>query len=122
MRTATPEGSLQMSQITTGDPRAARGRQRQTELAAEMKQAVATNSAIMLRGLGRPHTLAEAFVAEAICALFLRARRLRDSGRDDVALLTEAARLQQGSVFAALAPWARPLPLIDPPTPAASPE
>jgi hypothetical protein len=100
-----------MSQITSDDPRPARGRQRQAELAAEMKRAVQVNSAAMLTGLGRPHTLAEAFVAEAICGLYLRARRLRDVGRDDAAVLSEAARLQQGSVFACPAGLA--LPTID---------
>jgi hypothetical protein len=106
-----------MSKISGGDPRPARGRQRQAELAAEMKAAVAVNSASMLAGLGRPHTIAEAFVAEAICALFLRARRLRDAGRDDLEVLREAARLQQGSVFACLA--GPPLPLIPEPASAA---
>jgi hypothetical protein len=99
-----------MSKITSDDPRPARGRQRQTELAAEMSMAVQVNSAAMLAGLGRPHSVAEAFVAEAICALFLKARRLRDSGRSDVAVLTEAARLQQGSAFACRHPAAAPQP------------
>ena len=53
-------------------------------------------------------------MAEAICALYLRARRLRDSGRDDVAVLTEAARLQNSSVFRC--PAALQLPAIDPAT------
>jgi hypothetical protein len=102
-----------MSRITSGDPRASRGRQRQAELAAEMKAAVSVNSAAMLAGLGRPHTVAEAFVAEAICSLFLKARRLRDSGRDEFAVLAEAARLQQGSVFACRHPSALPHPALE---------
>jgi hypothetical protein len=103
-----------MSHITSDDPRPARGRQRQAELAAEMKKAVEVNSAAMLGGLGRPYTVAEAFVAEAICALFLKARRLRDSGRSDVAVLAEVLRLQQGSVFACRHPAAVSLPPIEP--------
>ena len=102
-----------MSKITSDDPRPARGRQRQAQLAAEMKHAVTVNSAAMLSGLGRPHTVAEAFVAEAICAFYLRASRLRDAGRDDTAVLWQAAKLQQGSVFACRHPMALPLPAIE---------
>jgi len=98
-----------MSRITTDDPRPARGRQRQAELAAEMKQAVAVNSAAMIADLGRPVTKGDVFIAEAICSLHLRASRLRGAGRDDTALLRQAAELQQGSVFACRHPMAVPL-------------
>jgi hypothetical protein len=103
-----------MSRITSGDSRPAKGRARQAELAEEMKHAVAVNSAAMLKGLGRPYSLAEQYVAEAISSLFLRAARLRAGGRDDTAVLRQAAELQQGSVFACRHPAAIPLPLIDP--------
>jgi hypothetical protein len=103
-----------MSLITSGDPRPARGRKRQAELAAEMKKAVEINSAIMLNSLGRPYSIGEAFIAEAICSMYLRARRLRDAGRDDLPVLTEVARLQQGSAFAQPVHAPRPLPTINP--------
>jgi hypothetical protein len=98
-----------MSKITSDDPRPARGRQRQAELGAEMKSAVAINSRVMLRGLNRPVSQSEIFLAEAISALFLRASRLRDGGRDDSEILLQAAKLQQGSVFACLNPSGVPL-------------
>jgi hypothetical protein len=105
-----------MSRITSGDSRQAKGRARQAELAAEMQRAVAVNSAAMLQGLGRPYSLAEHYLAEAISSLFLRASRLRAAGRDDTAVLRQAAELQQGSVFACRHPAAVPMPLIDPTT------
>lgn len=77
-----------------------RGHQRMAELGAEMRTAVADNSAAMLKDLGHPVTVAERFVAEAICALYLRASRLRSIGRDDSTVLAQAAQLQQSSVFA----------------------
>jgi hypothetical protein len=79
-----------------------------------MKTAVQTNSTAMLAGLGRPYSVAERFIAEAICSLHLRAARLRSTGRDDSAILRQAAELQQGSVFACRHPAAVPMPLIDP--------
>jgi hypothetical protein len=103
-----------MSRITTDDPRPARGRQRQVELAAEMTHAVRVNSEAMLRGLGRPYSIGERFIAESISSLYLRAARLRDSGRDDGPVLRQAGELQQGSVFASRHPAAVPMPLIEP--------
>jgi hypothetical protein len=103
-----------MSKITSDDPRPARGRKRQAELAAEMKKAVEINSVIMLKALGRPYTIGEAFIAEAICSMYLKARRLREAGRDDLPALREATLLQQGSVFAQPIHAPRPLPAIDP--------
>jgi hypothetical protein len=60
--------------------------------------------------------VAERFIAEAICSLHLRAARLRSTGRDDSAILRQAAELQQGSVFACRHPVAVPMPPIDPTT------
>jgi hypothetical protein len=105
-----------MSRITPGDSRPAKGRARQAELADEMTTAVQINSTAMLAGLGRSYTVAERFVAEAICSLHLRAARLRSTGRDDSAILRQAAELQQSSVFACRHPAAVALPLIDPTT------
>lgn len=101
-----------MSKITSGDPRCSRGRKRQTELGLEMKETVALTSKAMLDGLGRPYSVGERFIAEAIAALYLRAARLRNAGRNDLELLREAATLQQGSIFAS--PAGRPMPLIEP--------
>jgi len=103
-----------MSRITSGDSRPAKGRARQAELGAEMQHAVAVNSAAMLKGLDRPYSVSERFVADAICSLHLRAARLRSTGRDDSAILRQAAELQQGSAFACRHPAAVPMPLIDP--------
>lgn len=103
-----------MSRITPGDSRPAKGRARQAELADEMKTAVQINSTALLAGLDRPYTVAEKFVAEAIASLYLRAARLRDAGRSDVEVLREAAKLQQGSVFACRHPAAAPMPTIEP--------
>jgi hypothetical protein len=89
-----------MSKITSGDPRPARGRQRQAELAAEMKISVQHNVAAMLAGLGREPTEVERMQAEMISSLFLRARRLRDNGRDDTKVLRQAAVMTRNSVFA----------------------
>jgi hypothetical protein len=58
--------------------------------------------------------VAERFVAEAICSLHLRAARLRSTGRDDSAILRQAAELQQGSVFACRHPAAVAMQPIDP--------
>ena len=88
-----------MAKLTSDDPRQARGRERMKELADEMKRAIAVNSAIMIAGLNREATPTEVFTAEAICALFLRARRVRESGRDDSGLLRQAAELTNSSVF-----------------------
>ena len=77
------------------------------------------NSAALLQQSG-DETGADLFrvhhklIAEAISALFLRARRTRDAGRDDTAILRQACELQQGSVFACRHPNARPMAPIEP--------
>jgi hypothetical protein len=88
-----------MSKVTSGDPRAAQGRKRQHELAEEMKAQIQVNVASLISGLGREATALEAMQAEMIASLYLRARRLRDNGRSDVALLKQAALLMRDSAF-----------------------
>jgi len=69
----------------------ARGNARQVELREEMKEAVRVNGAAMIAGLGRPAAPDEVSLAELICAGLLRAARLRNSGRDDLAIMREVA-------------------------------
>ena len=75
------------------------GRKRSRELAAEMKTAVAGVVEAMLAGLGRPATEVDKMDAEALAALLLRARRLRDNGRDDTAVLIQFATLKRDTAF-----------------------
>jgi hypothetical protein len=84
---------------TDAAERGAQGRKRMRELSAEMRSEIAINADAMIRGLGRPATELETLQAEAICALFLRARRLRDQGKDDVAVLREAVLMTSNSSF-----------------------
>jgi len=77
----------------------ARGHARMKELADEMRHEIAVLAEAMIRNLGRPASELETLQAEAICALFLRARRLRDRGMDDTAPLREAALMTSSSVF-----------------------
>jgi hypothetical protein len=88
-----------MSKITSGDPRPAAGRARMKELANAHRHEIAILAEAMIRGLGRPATELEQLQSEAICALFLRARRLRDQGKNDLEFLREAAILTSQSVF-----------------------
>lgn len=83
------------------NPRASgsQGRQRVRELADEMREAIKANVAALLAGLEREPTEIERFDAEALCALLLRARRLRDNGRDDSAVLAQYAILRQTTAF-----------------------
>jgi hypothetical protein len=83
----------------TEDQRAARGRERMKELADEMRHEIAVNAGAMIRGLGRPATELETLQAEAISSLFLKARRLRDRGMDDIEHLREATLMTSQSVF-----------------------
>lgn len=76
-----------------------RGHARMKELADEMRAEIAVLASAMIRGLNRPASELEILQAEAICALFLRARRLRDRGMSDVEVLREAALLTSSSVF-----------------------
>jgi len=75
------------------------GRARQIEIGKENTAAIEIWKKAMLEGLGRPATAPEELLAETISSLFIRARRLRDLGRDDTQLLPEAALLQNNSVF-----------------------
>ncbi len=77
----------------------ARGRARMVQLANEMRSEVAGVAGIMIASLGRPATALETLQAEAISALFLKARRLRDQGKDDIEYLREACHLTSNSVF-----------------------
>jgi hypothetical protein len=81
----------------------ARGWARMREIAAEARAETAVLSAAMVRGLeakeGRPATELEKLQAEAICSLFLKARRLRDQGKDYVEYLREAAIMTSQSAF-----------------------
>ena len=82
-----------------GDDAPRRGHARMKELADEMRHEIAVNAGAMIKGLGRPATELETLQAEAISALFLKARRLRDRGMDDFEHLREAALLTSNSVF-----------------------
>jgi hypothetical protein len=75
------------------DESRARGRNRQKQLAAEMKTAIAGNVAAILSSLGRQHTPLEKLQAEAYCSLLYRAARLRDQGRSDLEVLRAAAEM-----------------------------
>src|SRR5260370_14196011 len=88
-----------MAQFTSHDPRIKAGRARAKELAAEMKAAIQINVASLLTSLGRDPTELERMQAEMICSLFLRARRLRENGRNDLAVLRHAANLMRESAF-----------------------
>ena len=79
--------------------RGAQGRARMKELADAMRSEITIVADAMIRGLGRPATELETLQAEAISALFLKARRLRRQGRDDIELLREAAIMTSQSVF-----------------------
>jgi hypothetical protein len=84
-------------------PKLLRGRKRMEQLASEMRHEIAILSDAMVRGLeakeGRPATELEKLQSEAICALFLKARKLRDQGKDDLEHLREAAALTSSSAF-----------------------
>jgi len=86
---------------TTEEAKAAnaRGRVRMRELADEMRSEIAVIAEAMIGGLGRPATELERLQAEAISGLFLKARRLRDQGKDDRAFLHEAVLMTSNSVF-----------------------
>jgi hypothetical protein len=88
-----------MTKLTSNDPRVARGRARMKEIADEMRHEVAILSEAMCRGLGRPATELEKLQSEAISGLFLKARRLRDQGKNDIEYLREAAIMTSQSVF-----------------------
>lgn len=77
----------------------ARGRARMKELAAEARVALQHNVEALLAGLGRPATEAERMQAEMLASLFLRARRLRENGRNDVEVLRAAAQLMKDTPF-----------------------
>ena len=84
-------------------PKLLRGRARMQQLAAGMRHEIAVLSEAMVRGLeakeGRPATALERLQSEAICSLFLKARRLRDKGQDDIEHLREAALMTSQSPF-----------------------
>ena len=90
-------------------PKLLRGRARMQQLAAGMRHEIAVLSEAMVRGLeakeGRPATELERLQSEAISALFLKARRLRDKGQDDIEHLREAAHLTNTSAFAFTTNW-----------------
>jgi hypothetical protein len=98
LTTTTYHGVMTMS---FEDPKAAnaRGRARQAELAAEMQNALKHNVPALLAVLGREPTELEKMQAEMLVSLFLRARRVRDAGRDDSPLLRQAADLMRDVPF-----------------------
>ena len=77
----------------------ARGRERMKQLADEMRAEIAVIADAMIHRLGRPATELEVLQCEAICSLFLKARRLRDQGKNDLEFLKEAAIMTSQSVF-----------------------
>ena len=87
--------------MSLDDKSRARGRARMKELAAEFKTEISVTVAIVLGTLGREPNELERLQAEALCSLFLRARKLRDNGKNDVEVLREAA-LMMTSI-----PWLR---------------
>jgi hypothetical protein len=75
------------------------GRCRMAEISRENEANIQLWKSAMLAGLNRSWTVAEEITAESIASLFIRARRERDNGRSDVALLRQAALLMRDSVF-----------------------
>jgi hypothetical protein len=73
----------------------ARGRNRQKQLGAEMKAAIAANVEAVLASLGRPASGLERAQAETLCGIILQASRLRDRGRSDLEIMREAASLMK---------------------------
>jgi hypothetical protein len=95
----TSKGIKDMTYVK-GDDAPRRGHARMKQLADETRSEIAAIAAAMIGGLGRPATELETLQAEAISALFLKARRLRDRGMDDIEHLREAAFMTKGSAFA----------------------
>jgi hypothetical protein len=79
--------------------RGKRGHARMRELADAMRHEIAVNADAMIRGLNRPATELEILQAEAITSLFLKARRLRDQGKNDLEVLREATIMTSSSAF-----------------------
>jgi hypothetical protein len=82
-----------------GDDAPRRGHARMKQLGAEMKIALRHNIEAILAPLGREPTELERMQAEMLASLFLQARKLRDRGSSDVAVLREAVQLMKEVPF-----------------------
>jgi len=65
------------------DPRSAKGVERRRELREQNANEVEQITAQLLAGLGRPPIGGETVAAEVIAATVVKAKRLREAGRDD---------------------------------------
>lgn len=81
-------------------PRAKAGRARQMEIARETTVQIDAIVGELLDALQRPALPAERILAETIAATTVRARRLRENGRDDAAERRELSRQLRSSPFA----------------------
>jgi hypothetical protein len=77
----------------------AAGARRMREIADENRGQIETTAASLIRGLGREATELEVLEAEAIASLYVKARRLRSLGKDDIKVLRQAAILSRDSAF-----------------------
>jgi hypothetical protein len=78
---------------TDASERGLRGQDRMRQIGAEMKAAVAVNSASMIKGLFREPTADEVALAELIASGLHRAAKLRERGRNDLDVLREVAAM-----------------------------
>jgi hypothetical protein len=88
-----------MSQFAAANDHAKQGRARMCEIAVETQAGIERTAASLLACLGRPPTVVDELEAEAIGALYVKARRLRACGRDDSEVVRMAATLLRGSGF-----------------------